>query len=105
MTVNLSISGSSFGSPLGDTNDLGTDVSPSADTSTQSLYISHDAEVSPITACALYVTEYVGSNYLGSSTADDLTELLGWGDSGSGIKLSQDQGSSWTIIKNGTGDI
>lgn len=105
MTVTLVISGSSFGNPLGDTVDIGTDISASSSTSTQDLYISHDAEVSPITGCALYVTEYVGSNYLGSSTTDDLSTLLTWGDSGDGIKLSQDQGSSWTTIKNGTGDI
>lgn len=105
MTVNIIVSGTSFGNPLGDTNDIGTDISPGSDTSTQDLYISHDAEISAITGCAMYITEYTGSNYLGSSTADDLVELLGWGDGGDGIQLSQDQGSSWTTIKNGTGDI
>lgn len=104
-TVNLTISGSSFSDPLGDTVDLGVDLEPGDESSVQDLYISHDALVAPITACAMYVTEYAGGNYLGEDTADDLVELLGWGDGDDGIQLSQDQGSSWTTIKNGTGDI
>lgn len=115
MTVNLTISGSSFDSALGDTIDLGTSVSPGSDTDFQDLFISHDAEVAAITGCAFYVTEYTGSNYLGSNTADDLVELLGWGDGGDGIKVVQDGWGSWTIgtenttgtweiIANGNGD-
>lgn len=103
-TVNLRISGTSFGNPLGDTVDLGVDLDPGAESSLQDLYISHDALVAPITGCAMYVTEYAGGNYLGSSTADDLVELLGWGDGGDGVQLLQD-GGSFETIENGYGDI
>ena len=104
MTVNIIISDSSFDNPVGDTTDFGTDLPPSTEGSSQDFYISHDAEVSPITSCAFYLTEYTGSNYLGSNTEDDLIELLGWGDSGYGVRIRQD-GGSWESIRNGHGDV
>jgi len=103
-TVNIIISDESFGNPIGDTTDMGTDITPGSETDTVDFYISHDAEVSPITSCAIYMTEYTGSNYLGSSIEDDLVELLGWGDSGYGVKIKQ-YGGTWDTIRNGHGDI
>ncbi len=115
MTVTITRSATSGGVLLADTVDMGT-VTPSNDVDFQDIFISHDAIVAPITDCALYVTRYAGSNYLGTDADADITLLLGWGDAATGgIQMSMTPDSPWTTgtpfstgwatFANGLGDV
>jgi hypothetical protein len=116
MTVNLTLSETNGGSSFSDTEDLGS-VSPGSTVDFQDVFISHDAENNKITDVALYLTQYAGSNYLGSDAPSDLTEILGWGDAATGgFKVVMDGWGSWTTgtrndvgtwltFKNGYGDV
>ena len=116
MTINIFISDSIGGSSLADTSDIGS-VNPDSSTDFQDLFISHDAQVSSITDCAVYIYRYTGSNYLGDDADVDLTELLDWGTAGTGgVKLVMDgwdgwvsgaenSAGTWLNIANGYGDV
>ena len=116
MTVNLSLSNTSGGSPLSDLEDMG-DASPDGTASFQDVFISHDAVAASITDVALYVTRCVSTSYLGADADADITEMFGWGDAGTGgIKIVMDGWGTWIIgtendtgtwntIRNGYGDI
>jgi len=115
MTINLTLSGTSGGYSLSDTTDLG-DVTPSNYVGHQDIFISHDAEVNPITSCTVYLTRYVGSSYPGVDEDNDYTTIMGWGDTGSaGVEMSMTPDSPWTTgnkfaagwsyFKNGLGDV
>lgn len=116
MTVNITFSNVSGGDSLADTVDLGS-VTPGNDSDFQDLFIRHDAIVNPITDCAWYLQRYVGSSYQGEDEDSDLTELLSWGDAGTGgFIINQVIPPSWgygtqfdvlndQLIKNGYGDI
>lgn len=95
MTVNLTISETYNGYSAEDTLDAGT-LEPGDTSSFQDLFISHDAETNPITDVALYVTRYVGSNYLGEDEDQDLTDLLSWGGASKGIQISMVRDNPWT---------
>lgn len=116
MTVNIFISGSANGSSLSDTEAF-EEATPGTESDFKDLFISHDAEVSSITDCAVYIYRYTGSNYLGEDADADLTELLGWGDAATGgvkvvmdgwtgwISGTENTSGTWHTIKNGYGDI
>jgi len=115
MTVNLTLSETSGGYSLADTTDLGS-VTPGNAVGHQDVFISHDAEVNPITTCTLYLVRYAGSNYLGTDADADFTQIMGWGDAATGgVELSMTPDSPWTTgnkfaagwsyFKNGAGDI
>jgi len=115
MTVNITISGTSTGSSLSDSESL-DQVSPGNDTDYQDLYISHDATVSSITDCALYITRSTSLTYPGLDADADLVELLGWGDAATGgVTFVMDGWGSWIsgenttgtwlVCKNGYGDV
>jgi hypothetical protein len=98
-TVNITISEESGGFSAADTLDMGS-LTPETPSSFQDLFISHDAEVNPITDCNLYITEYTGSSYEGDNTAEDLDTILGWGDAGPGVYgalYSMTRPGSWVI--------
>jgi len=95
MTVNLTLSETSGGYSLADTTDMGT-VIPGNAIGHQDIFISHDAEVNPITGCAIYMTRYAGSNYLGTDEDADFTQLMGWGDTAlAGVEMSMTPDVSW----------
>jgi len=115
MTVNLTLSETSAGYALADTTDLGT-VTPGSAIGHQDIFISHDAEVNPITACTIYAVRYAGSNYLGSDADADFTQIMGWGDTlvaGAEISMVADTpwtsgtkfAAGWQYFRNGNGDI
>ena len=115
MTVNIVFSDTSGGNAMAETQDSGT-VTPGADSDEQDLFIRHDAVSAAITNCAWYITRCVSTGYLGSDADSDITEILGWGDSGDGFQINQVAPPSWTegspfgsgdwdIFKNGHGDI
>jgi hypothetical protein len=107
MTVNLTLSDTSGGGALPDTNDLGS-VAANGTISAQNIYITHDAEVNPITDCTVYMERYNGS---GGSVTDpdaDLIQILGWGTGGTeGVKINMiASGSpSWSYFSNSKGII
>ena len=97
MTVNLTLSETSGGYSLADTTDMGS-VTPGNAIGHQDIFISHDAEVNPITACHIYMTRYTGSSYLGTDADADFTQIMGWGDAGTGgVELSMTPDSPWTV--------
>jgi hypothetical protein len=115
MTVNLTISDTSMGNSLADTEDMGT-LSPSSSGDYQDMYISHDAENNAISDVSLYATRCTRSFYLGDDADADITELLGWGDAATGgISFVMDGWDTWTsgenttgswlTVKNGYGDV
>lgn len=115
MTINLTLSETSGGYSLADTTDLGT-VTPGDATGHQDIFISHDAEVNPITGCTIYITRYAGSSYLGLDADADFTQIMGWGDAATGgVEMSMVPDVGWTVgnefttgwnyFKNGYGDI
>jgi hypothetical protein len=98
MTVNITISETSGGYSVPDTIDLGS-VAADAETDFQDLFISHDATISSITDCNLYLTRYTGSSYPGSDPDADLTQILAW-DSGTnthGVMMSMIPDDPWTL--------
>ena len=97
MTVNLTLSETSAGYSLSDTTDLGT-VNPGDTIGHQDVFISHDAEVNPITACTVYAVRYAGSNYLGTDADADFTQIMGWGATlSAGVKISMTPDVGWTV--------
>lgn len=103
MSVTLTLSDSSGGNQISDTNDMGT-VTTGSSTSSQELYISHDAVVNPITDFSIYATRYAGSGYLGTDADADFTALMGWGDAATGgIKVLMN--TTTYTFKNGLGDV
>ena len=115
MTVNLTLSETLGGYSLADTTDMGT-VTPGNAIGHQDVFISHDAEVNPITGCTIYITRYAGSNYAGIDADADFTQIMGWGDAATGgVELSMVPPgawvtgtkfvSGWNYFKNGYGDI
>lgn len=103
MAVNLTISDSSGGNQISDSNDMGS-VTTGNYTSEQDLYISHDAVVNSITDCSIYAIRYAGSGYLGTDADADFTEIMGWGDAGTGgIQISMN--NTWYTFKNAFGDV
>lgn len=103
MSVTLTLSDSSGGNQISDSNDMGT-VSTGTYTSEEELYISHDAVVNPITDFSIYAIRYAGSGYLGTDADADFTEIMGWGDAGTGGVLVS-MNSTWYRFKNGFGDV
>ena len=116
MTVNLTLSETSGGYSLADTTDLGS-VTPGSAVGHQDIFISHDAEVNPITGCTIYMVRYTGSNYLGTDADADFTQLMGWGDAATGgVEISMTPPVGWAVgakfaagtfsyFENGYGDI
>jgi hypothetical protein len=115
MTVNLTLSETLGGYSMPDTTDLGS-ASPSSAVGHQDIFISHDAEVSSITSCAIYLSRYSGSSYPGTDEDADFTQIMGWGDSAlGGVEMSMTPDSPWTTgnkfaagwayFKNGYGDV
>lgn len=116
MTVNIVTSGTSGGDSLSDTVDIGSPLAGQA-TDYQDIFISHNAVVEPITDCALYITRYAGSSYLGADADQDIIDILGWGGAvgDNGARVSMTPPSPWTSgdkfpsgwqqFKLGSGDV
>lgn len=107
MTVNITLSETLGGYSMADTTDLGS-VAAGASVGAQDIYITHDAEVNPITSCAIYLSRYSGSSYPGTDEDADFTQIMGWGDTGSaGVKLNMVSPfiTGWAYFKNGYGDV
>jgi hypothetical protein len=99
MTVNITISETSAGYSIADSIDLGDYTPGDSDVSFQDLFISHDATVSSITDCSLYLTRYTGSSYPGLDADADLVQILGWGDGTNteGVLMSMTPNDPWVI--------
>ena len=120
MTVNITFSAASDGSALGDTVDIGSAMTPGLAGDPQDMFISHDAQVGPITSCAFYADRYAGDSYPGVDADQDYTEIMAWGDDATGgFEVHQGIPAAWTVgdsfwddtpsggqvFKNGYGDI
>lgn len=106
MSVNLIMSGTSGGSDLSEDVSLGS-CALGATSSTQEIYISHDAIVNEITDVALYIMRDVSSGYLGDDPDADIVSLLGWADDTAtdGVQINMNASSpSWVPMKTGSGD-
>lgn len=81
MSVNIIWSLTNGGTSISSALDFGN-ASNGANTGAQDIYLRHDGD-NEITAVGLYIRQFSGS-YSGSFTsANDIAELLGWGDSSS----------------------
>jgi len=120
MTVNITTSATSAGDSLADTVELNAvdgALNPGENSDHQEVFISHDAVVASITDCALYITRYAGSNYLGADAGQDIIDLLGstWGGADKGARMSMTPPGSWVLnaiftsgwasFKTGYGDV
>lgn len=100
MTVTLTISSTLGGNSISDTVDLGS-AAPEETTQVQNLYIRHDG-VALIDECEFYITRYTGFDYPGEDPDEDLTTLLGWGDSSKGAKIDMNISSPSFVYFNNT---
>jgi hypothetical protein len=59
--------------------------------------------VNPLTDCCFYISRFVGDVYNGDDPDDDISEILGWGDSSDGLAISFDAGANYTYFSNAVG--
>lgn len=88
MTVNIYFSDESGGTSISDTFNFG-EGSPGSATTPKDIFIRHDGVNAKITNCSFYVTRCMSESYTGADANADLTELLGFGDSGYGLQINQ----------------
>lgn len=101
MSVNVTISNTSEGVSVSDTYDCET--IDAGDNESFDFYVRHDAQVNPLTDCCFYISRFVGDVYNGDDPDDDISEILGWGDSSDGLAISFDDGANYTYFSNTVG--